>query len=41
MRQFETFSLPQARSTLLRLGVSSAPEKNPMGVGWIANEQEW
>ena len=28
MRQCETFSLPQARSTVWRLGVSSAP-KNP------------
>ena len=27
MRQCETFSLPQARSTVWRLGVSSAPEK--------------
>ena len=27
MLQCETFSLPQARSTLRRLGVSSAPEK--------------
>ena len=27
MRQYETFSLPQARSTVWRLGVSSAPEK--------------
>ena len=26
-RQCETFTLPQARSTVLRLGVSSAPEK--------------
>ena len=38
MRQCETFSLPQARSTLWRLGVSSAPE---LVTGWIANEQEW
>ena len=27
MRQCETFSLPQAKSTIWRLGVSSAPEK--------------
>ena len=27
MRQCETFSLPQARSTVWRLGVSSAPQK--------------
>ena len=27
MRQCETFSLPQARFTVWRLGVSSAPEK--------------
>ena len=27
MRQCETFSLPQARSIVWRLGVSSAPEK--------------
>ena len=27
MRQYETFSLPQARSTVWRLGVNSAPEK--------------
>ena len=27
MRQCETFSLPQARSTVWRLGVNSAPEK--------------
>ena len=27
MRQCETYSLPQARSTVWRLGVSSAPEK--------------
>ena len=28
MRQCETFSLPQARSTVWRLGVISAPEKS-------------
>ena len=27
MRQCETFTLPQARSTVWRLGVSSAPER--------------
>ena len=31
MRQCETFSLPQARSTVWQLGVSSAPEKP----GWV------
>ena len=41
MRQCETFSLPQARSPLWRLGVSSAPEETSMGTGWIANVQEW
>ena len=38
IREWETFSLPQARSTVWRLGVSSAPDK---GTGWIANRQEW
>ena len=40
MRQCETFSLPRARSTVWRLGVSSTPEK-PRWVLVIANEQEW
>ena len=33
MRQCETFSLPQARSTVWRLGVSSAPGKTSMSTG--------
>ena len=37
VRECETFSLPQARSTVWRLGVSSAPEKPR----WIAYEQGW
>ena len=37
--QCETFTLPQARATVWRLGVHSAPEW--MGTGSIANRQEW
>ena len=33
-------SVPQTRSTVWRLGVSSAPEK-PMNTGLVANEQDW
>ena len=40
-RQCDTFTLPQARSTVWRLAVSSAPEKATMSTGWIANRQEW
>ena len=37
MCQCETFSLPQARSTLWRLGVSSAPEKPR----WVLVDCKW
>ena len=39
MCQWETFTVPQATSTICRLGVSSAPEK--LGIDWIANGEEW
>ena len=39
-RLCEKFTLPESRSTVWRLGVSSAPEKATMCVGWIANRQE-
>ena len=38
-RQCETFTVPQATSTVWRLGVSSAPE-NPQWV-WIGLQTEW
>ena len=39
MRQCETFSLPQVRSTVWRIGVSSAPEKPRwVLVGWQTNK---
>ena len=40
-RQCETFSLPQAKSTVWRLDVSSTQGKSTMGTGRIANEKEW